>query len=382
MSPEQTSDTNLTQDQIDIIGEVSNISMGSAATALSNIMGKKVTITSPQVQVGSRAAIEQVEKVPSVGVIISYTEGILGKDILLIRQKDAVEIAKVLMGEEMATAEFGELQISGIAEVMNQMMGASATALSNFIGETVNISPPTAFMLTEENKNENLGFLYDQINEIIMVRFLFEVEDTIKSDIYMIMSHDFSIQLVNAMLKTMGMETPASQQPPVPQQPVLEQQPAVPQQPAASRPAGSAVGMTPGLAAVAAQAAAERAAAEQMAAQQAAAARAAVIAPAPATTVRPVTLGSFDQEPPLTSAEASNFDLIQDVPLELSVEVGKATKLVREIIDLSVGAIIELDKQAGDPVDVIVNGQLIAHGEVVVIDENFGVRITEIIGKN
>jgi len=119
----------LSQQDKDIIGEVSNISMGSAATALSNIMGKKVAITSPTVEIGTEESINKIERVPSLGVTISYTEGVVGKDILIIKKSDALEIIKALMGEEMVSDEFGEIETSAIAEVMNQMMGSAATAL-------------------------------------------------------------------------------------------------------------------------------------------------------------------------------------------------------------------------------------------------------------
>lgn len=364
----------LSQQDKDIIGEVSNISMGSAATALSNIMGKKVVITSPKVEIGTEESIRNIERVPSLGVIISYTEGVVGKDILIIRKNDAVEIVKTLMGGEMANEEFGEIEISAIAEVMNQMMGSAATALSNFLGRAVNISPPSAFMLTEENRMEKLNFIYEQTNNVVLVRFLFKVEDVLESDLYMIMTREFAEELVDAMIKNLGIESEPSstedssaaqtepltepQVPPQTQQevqvpPQIQQEVQVP--PQVQQPAQVAPQMQ-----------------QTAQVQQAATA-------VPMSQVKPVRLASFDSVPSLSKEEKSNFNLIQDVPLELSVEVGKAQKLVKEVIDLTPGSIIELDKQAGDPVDVIVNGQLIAHGEVVVIDESFGVRITEII---
>ena len=351
----------LTKEQIDIIGEINNVSMGSAATALSNIMGKKVTITSPRVEAGSRETIEKLQQIPSVGVLISYTSGVVGTDFLVLRQSDAEEIVKVLMGGEVPGEEdFGELHISAIGEVMNQMMGSAATALSGFIGKSVNISPPSAFILTDENKQEKLNFLYDSIDELVFVKFLFRVEDMFESELYVIMTRKFSIEMVNAMLISMGLTAsePASPQP-VPPQPVPPQP--VPSQPAPPQPAYSQPMSQPVI---------NRTPADQAAASLQAA----------PTIVRPAILPSFEpQTPPMNSDEEANFGLIQNVPLELSVEVGRARKLVREVIDFSVGSIIELDKQAGDPVDIIVNGQLIAHGEVVVIDESFGVRVTEII---
>lgn len=383
----------LTQEDIDIIGEVSNISMGSAATALSNIMGKKVTITSPEVEQGTEESVRNIQRVPSLGVIISYTEGVVGKDILIIKKGDAVQIVNAMMGE-MPEEEFGEIQISAIAEVMNQMMGSAATALSNFLGKAVNISPPNAFMLTEDNREEKLKFINDQASNVVLVRFLFKVEDVLESDLYMIMTREFTQELVEVMMRNLGLgdseeesqpqtepqapvQTPSAQPqpeqvqyyaPPTPQAPVqapsAQPQPAQPQYYAPPAPAQQQYYAQPQSPQFYPPASAQSAAAA---------------VPLMQTQVQPVRFANFDSRPPLEPAEKSNFELIEDVPLELSVEVGKAHKLVKEIIDFSVGSIIELDKQAGDPVDVIVNGQLIAHGEVVVIDESFGVRITEIL---
>lgn len=406
----------LSQQDKDIIGEVSNISMGSAATALSNIMGKKVVITSPTVEIGTVESINNIERIPSLGVTISYTEGVVGKDILIIKKSDAFEIIKALMGEQAVSDEFGEIEISAIAEVMNQMMGSAATALSNFLGRTVNISPPSAFMLTEENRMEKLSFIYEHANNVIMVRFLFKVEDILESDLYMLMTREFAEELVDAMIKNLGLndtneeKNAAPQETSVPEQPAAdvqqpvqqnasESQPNVQQETTQSEPAAPQYEpqvVQPAAAEYAQQG--QPAAAPQYVpqgqpaapqyspqyynpapAQAAASAAMPMTAAQPMSQVKSVRFASFDSVPPLEPSEKSNFELIQDVPLELSVEVGKAHKLVKDVIDLSVGSIIELDKQAGDPVDVIVNGQLIAHGEVVVIDESFGVRITEII---
>jgi flagellar motor switch protein FliN/FliY len=362
----------LSKDQIDIIGEVSNISMGSAATALSNIIGKKVTITSPVVDVGSENTVEAIQRIPSIGVIISYTEGIVGKDILVIKKSDATEIVKVLMGGELPDEEeFGELHISAISEVMNQMMGAAATALAGFIGKAVNISPPDAFILTDENKDEKLSFILGNISEIVFVKFLFSVENMLESDIYMIMTHDFTDKLVNAMLEKMGisdisqLKSESSKQPeqqyaqPQQQYAQPQQQYAQPQQQYTQPMQNAGYGMG------------------EKAQMQSAAMR----APVMPTAIHRAVLPDFDTQDAIGPDGDSNFELIQEVPLDLAVEVGRARKLVKEVMDFSVGTIIELDKQAGDPVDIIVNGQLLAHGEVVVIDESFGVRVTEIINK-
>lgn len=384
----------LTGEQADIIGEVSNISMGSAATALSNIMNKKVTITSPHVEMDRSDSLEKIQQIPSVDVIVSYTSGIRGSNMLIIRQSDAAEIVRAMTSGMLDESEpdFGEMHLSAIGEVMNQMMGSAATALSGFIGRPVNISTPSAFILTDENKEEKLRFLHND-EQLVFVRFLFRVEGAIESDLYMLMTPDFAMELVNGMIARMEpADTPQAPQPDAPA-------PAGPEKAAPATPADTPPAAAPESAADSRAAGIVRQAQPQtsVSAQVAAAAssgaaayappeppRTMVHAAAPArTAVRPVVLPDFDESAsPMTPDETANFDLIQDVPLELSVEVGRARKRVKEVIDFSVGSIIELDKQAGDPVDIIVNGQLIAHGEVVVIDESFGVRVTEIVGKS
>lgn len=364
----------LTQEQIDITGEVSNISMGSAATALSNIIGKKVLITSPRVQIGSEESLDMINQIPSVSVTISYTEGVVGQNFLIIRQEDAEKIVEVLMGGEVPEDDgFGELHLSAIGEVMNQMMGSAATALSGFIGRPVNISPPNAFVLTEENKEEHLDFLYNDLSRTIFVRFVFSVEDMFDSDIFMIMTYEFMLELVDAMLSSMGIspEKDASSQPesiPQPKSDAPDEEPA-----AAPTPPKPAKQPSPEAYQPPAPPSTPPAPPSPPPAPR---------APVAPTAVRPATLPDFGPAETMDASSAANFELIQDVPLELSVEVGKARKLVKEIMEFSVGTIIELDKQAGDPVDIVVSGQLIARGEVVVIDESFGVRVTEIVGKN
>ena len=97
-------------------------------------------------------------------------------------------------------------------------------------------------------------------------------------------------------------------------------------------------------------------------------------------TVRSARFAPLADSP--ITADQGSMDLLLDVDLDLSVELGRASMPVREILQLGSGSIVELNKLAGDAVDVLVNGRLIARGEVVVVDENFGVRITEVVSPN
>lgn len=347
MEQNLTQQITLTQNEIDIIGEVCNISMGSAATALSNIIGEKVSISSPIVEIATRETINKIQTISSIAVKICYTSGIIGSDMLVIRKKDVMKIVNRLMGEVVSEEDFGEMQLSAIGEVMNQMMGSSATSLAKFLDKSIDISPPEVYELTEENKEVILGFINDDLQNLIFVKFIFKVENVFESDLYTIMTREFGEELVRAMMKNYGQE----------QEPII----VAPAPKIAPPPVAPPIRTYEEVAATSASARVENNNVR--------------------TQVYPIKLQSFDAPVNLQPQEISNFGLIQDVPLEISVEVGRAKKMVKDILELSSGSIIELDKQAGDPVDVIVNGQLIAHGEVVVIDESFGVRITEIVSK-
>src|SRR5699024_8725256 len=96
------------------------------------------------------------------------------------------------------------------------------------------------------------------------------------------------------------------------------------------------------------------------------------------SSVQSASFSNFDQVE-LSNQGQRNLDMLLDIPLSVTVELGRTKKNIEEILDLAQGSIIELDKLAGEPVDVLVNNKLIAKGEVVVIDENFGVRVTDIV---
>jgi flagellar motor switch protein FliN/FliY len=101
-------------------------------------------------------------------------------------------------------------------------------------------------------------------------------------------------------------------------------------------------------------------------------------------SIKPMQYENFDDydEEDLHQEQFQNLELIKSVPLEISVEIGKTKKPIKEILEFAQGTIVELDKQAGALVDIVINGQLIAKGEVVVVNDNFGVRVVEILKKD
>lgn len=347
--------------EVDALGEILNISMGSAATALSNLLEKRVNITIPEVYASKAGDIQLMELDPAIGVEITYVEGLVGTNIMVLKRKDVKSIVNIMTGgmiDLSEAEELDELSISAICEAMNQMMGASATALSEFLDRTVNISTPRPVEVDADNpfKNENAA------DDMMVVTFDFEIEDTVQSKFVSVMTEELAKELINTI---MGGGEPSAPEvvvaaPQVPPVSAPEQvQPQVIEQPKVV--ANQNVGISAG-----------HQAQPQMSSSQ-------NIRHEP-SEARPVQLPNFDETTVFFGDErAENLDLIRAVPLEVTVEIGRASKKVKEILEFTKGTVVELDKQAGAQVDVMVNGQLIAKGDVVVIGDNFGVRITEIL---
>ena len=354
-----------TEMEIDTIGEMLNISMGAAATAVSALLNKKVYITVPKVEVTTSSEFEFKSLTPGVGVEINYIEGLSGVNVFLLKMQDVQKIVEILLQTEHdPDVEFvmDEISTSAICETMNQMMGSASTALAQFLNTTVNISTPTSF---EVKANENFSLRYfKDTDDVIIVRFKLQVDGVLDSEFACVMPIDFARNLLDTLFgadqnQTFAQEpitannggtvqaepTPAPQAP-TPPPPV--QQPVAPssQQPAPQPQAQPQ--HTP--------------------------------APQANYNVAPVSFQGFAGDASQISSETSeNLKLIMSVPLKISVELGNSKKTIKDILEFSNGSIIELDKQAGMPVDILVNGQKIATGDVVVVEEYYGVRITEIL---
>lgn len=337
----------LTDEEADALGEIGNICMGTSATTMHTLLGRKVTITTPDVAVYRAENVLAPYKSPFVVVSVEYVEGLYGKNLLILQDYAAALITDLLMGGDgnvdKNAIELGELHMSAMSEIMNQMVGAAATAMSSMMGSPVNISPPIA---TSVGVGENVGQFLDGTDMVIKISFDMEIEGLLKSKLMQLMTIETGKMLVDSLMH-MGETAPAEQRAPA-------SQPA----PAAAAPAPVA----PVTAAPAAKAAAKPATPPQ---------------PRRVTEVKPVALESFD-EPPTGAGDEVDLDLINDIPLQVTVELGKTKKNLSDILNFGHGSIIVLDKLAGELVDVIVGGKRIARGEVVIIDENYGVRITEI----
>lgn len=470
--------------EIDAIGEILNISLGASATAVSTMLSARVDITTPVVQVLSKAEFEFSNLEPAVGVEITYVAGLSGNNIMLLKRHDVKVIVEMMMGMEIPDEEFelNELNISAICEVMNQMMGASSTALSEFLNKMVNISTPTSFEIKDVNAFKDKYF--ETNDPMVVIGFTLKIADKLESEFINVMPPELAKELVAGFLPDdfqMGEEEAAPAAPTPAPAPASAPEPsggggmmsqeeiekllsnttdsaapepapassgssggvmsqeeierllagsaapepeptpaAVPEpavqttpQPAIQPQAPTAdVGMQPQNMAMPGMAAmpmgqmpmmpdtmAQQQMINQMAqmqqqmmnqmaqmqqqmmaqmqntpAKEPAAPKTVNVHPMPKSNLNSGEISGEEQE--------ENRELIMGVPLEVSVEIGRTKKLVKDILEFTKGSLVILDKLAGEQVDLFVNGQCIAKGDVVVIDDNFGIRITEIVRKN
>ena len=434
---------------IDALGEMMNISLGSSATAVSNLLDHRVDITTPKVSVVPTDEFTIGNLEPAMGIEIKYVEGLEGSNIMLLRRRDIKVIVDILMGSETPDEEFelNELTISAVCEVMNQMMGAAATAMSDFLGFPVDISTPKPFEL-EDLQAFKENHLPKGEDTLVVVRFALKIEDALESEFMNVIT----VKLARELLKGLGLgddeEEPA---------PAAEPAPAPAPAPEASGggsrkmsqeeieqmlAGGGAAAPAPAPAPEASGGGSRKMSQEEIeqmlsgggvgGAAPAAPAQPAVAQTPPPVQQPPVQMPPYPGMPPqgeggafpgymgyppmyypypyppqpqpeaakpdpkviatkplameemdvtevLGKEQAQNLDLIMEVPLQVSVEIGRTQRKVQDILSFSKGSLVVLDKLAGDQVDLFVNGKCIARGDVVVIDDNFGVRVTEIV---
>lgn len=346
-----TGDT-ITDMERDALGEIGNISMGGAATTLSVLLGRKVSITTPTVSISNMSQLKEKYPIPFLVVEVGYSIGIEGNNVLCIQAKDAAIIADLMMGNDGTNPdeELSEIHMSAVSESMNQMMGSVATSLSSMFNKKVDITPPVV-TLVDLGTEEVVSKLLDKADPIVQASFRMEVDGLIDSEIMQLLPLDVAREMVDALMN---------------QQPDVDNEEEAIAAAAASPPTAPAAAPASAPAAAAAAPASNGYGAQPM-------------QPHVASNV-PVQSAQFT---PLSTVPVqvndANIGLILDVPLQVNVELGRTKKSIKEILDLTKGSIVELDKLAGETVDIMVNGKYLAKGEVVVIDENFGVRITEIV---
>ena len=366
------SNERLSPEESDALGEIANISMGTAATTLSVLVNNRVEITTPKLSYVTLDDLKEQNPAPCVFIYISYRTGLEGKNILVLKEHDVKVITDLMMGGDGTNtdAELTDIHLSAISEAMNQMMGSAATSMSSMINEKVDISPPssTRVDLTDTMMEDGLHDMVGQT--FVQVSFRMTIGDLVDSEIMQLYPFDFAKLIYTRFRSTMegGMEETAASEPePAPQPapvaarvqqpepmqavPVSQMDPQMaPQQPMMGMQQPTMNGAMP-----------------------------MYNMPMQNVPIQPAQFQNFAPSQNLDGIAPENIDLIMDVPLEVTVELGRTSKSIKEILDFSPGTIIELDKLAGEPVDVLVNGKFVAKGEVVVIEENFGIRVTEII---
>lgn len=352
-----------------------NISLGSSATSLSTLLGKRVEITVPKVNVISAKDFSYENLEPAIGVEINYIEGLDGINLMIWKRTDAKAIIEILLGQTIPEEEFemDEINTSAICEVMNQMMGSAATALSDFLGKAINISTPVAYEIDDKTEFQNKYFSDDDV--IVAVGFELFIEESVQSQFINVMPVSLAREIVSNFLK--GTEDFGNNE--VKKAPEINDAEETTVSEAETEDISNGADQNAGH---------EYAEEEETHIYRGPVKNSVPKKPvqkkreqAP-VTVRPMTYDSFDEEEILSEEQLTNLELIMSVPLEISVEIGKAKRQIKDILEFAQGTIVELDKQAGALVDIIVNGQLIAKGEVVVVNDNFGVRVVEIVKKD
>ncbi|PRR99120.1 flagellar motor switch phosphatase FliY [Bacillus atrophaeus] len=338
----------LSEMERDAIGEIGNISFGSSATALSTLLNQKVDITTPSVTVISKSKISDEFPHPYVAIEVNYTEGFSGSNLLVVEQSDAAIIADLMIGGDGKGADpsLGEIHLSAVQEAMNQMMGSAATSMSTVFSKKIDISPPRVELL---DVNEEKGTDRIPADEMLVkVSFRLKVGELIDSNIMQLYPITFAKDLISDLMNTGSSNEDIQQEEPeetykAPEEAVMPE-PRVESQP------------------------------QQTPKRQGKPKKAAPV------QVAPVEFSAFDPNE-VPQAHLNNLDMLMDIPLSITVELGRTKRSVKEILELSAGSIIELDKLAGEPVDILVNQRIVAKGEVVVIEENFGVRVTDILSQ-
>jgi flagellar motor switch protein FliN len=352
----------------DALGEIGNISFGSSATALSQLLNQKVDITTPEVGIVPKNNLKDEFPHPYVAIQVEYTEGILGTNLLVIKQSDAAIIADLMLGGDGTNPSdmLGEIQISAVQEAMNQMMGSAATSMSTIFSKKVDISPPSVELLNLTQGEGSDTLLEEDL--LVKVSFRLTIGNLVDSNIMQLLPLPFAKTLVEELLNptstneeiSVTMEEKQLQQTVSPsvssiQETVSNSEPVEVQQPSFNTPPLSAQQTTNHFGGHGFD-------------QQ-------------PKNVQPAMFSEFQSVPPLQEHETRNLNMLLDIPLQVTVELGRTSRSVKEVLELTSGSVIELDKLAGEPVDILVNNRLIAKGEVVVIEENFGVRITDILSQ-
>jgi flagellar motor switch protein FliN/FliY len=329
----------------DVLGELANISMGSAATALSALLGKKTNITTPKISVTTADALKEEYPQAYLTVNVNFTNGLVGLNVLVLHTTDAGVLVDLMMKGDGSNPpeEINELHISAISEAMDQMMNASTSALMQILNKPIEISPP---VVNVQNFGKDKFFESGDYNDLVKISFALTIEGLVDSEMLQIIPISFAKQMVSELCNPTDVN-------------------------AEQLEANNETDIN--------HYAATNSETESNVMENSATLQNTVQNKHKQVEVTPVQFPAFAEKSASREEMSPNLDLIMDISLQLSVELGRTTKKIKEVLKLTNGSIVELDKLAGEPVDILVNGRLLAKGEVIIIDENFGVRVTEIL---
>ncbi|WP_066072353.1 flagellar motor switch phosphatase FliY [Alkalithermobacter thermoalcaliphilus] len=346
MNMSSSDDDILSDIEKDALGEIGNISMGTAATTLSTLLYQRVNITTPKVDIVTIDDMAKQYSLPFVAVQVNYKEGLTGTNLLILKEEDVKIITSLMMGGDGVTnlpSELDDIHLSAISEAMNQMVGSSSTSISEMISKKIDISPPNVFKYNLGDENIELEYI-KRNEKIVRVSFEMKIGNLIDSNIMQLLPIDFAKNLVNNMLYGESSTSVSN---------LVEEN-------------NQYNNLSSSLS-------------EDISIDLDKSFEAKQQKPQSNINVQPVKFESFDTPSTQSSSIPENISLIKDVFLKVTVELGRTKKSIDEILQFAPGTVIELDKLVGEPLDILVNGKKIAKGEVVVIDENYGIRITDII---
>jgi len=368
--------------EIDMLGEILNISLGASATSASNMLSRRVEITTPEVEVVSKENFQYDSLEPAIGVGVDYVEGIKGKNVMIFKRMDIKAIVEILMGGiEIPDDEFelNEMNISAVRELMNQMMGGAATSISEFLGCTIDITPPTSFEITDREfiKTE----YFPDAENLVLIGFDFTIQDAINTKFLSVMTVELAREIISRfdMLSARSSDEDIDINEQIEKgwkdsEPKLVQEATVVEKQIEKEPQKE----------VKAEIKEEPKEVKKEEQQQVSKPKAKPKLKRESGGTKLIEVKTpqyedFQLGNGADDKEATNYDLIMDVPLQVSVELGRTVKQVKDIMEFTEGTLVVLDKLVGEFADLYVNGQLIAKGDVVVIDDSFGFRVSEII---
>jgi flagellar motor switch protein FliN/FliY len=304
----------LTQEEKDVLGEIANISIGSASTVLSTLLNQPVTISTPNVEAINVRHYEGVP-VPFVILNVDFVEGLKNENVFVFTKDVALTMVDLMMmgtGEIDPEKELSELELSGIKEIMNQMMGHAATAMSEMFKEKMDMTPPDVKFVSLKEEMEYLGESME-VDELVQITFNLEIGDLLQSKMYQILPISEAKEMVRRLLYPMVEE----------QEEIVE----------------------------------EVVEEEEI----------------PAPVVQPIEYKEVKQVEPVYM----DASILQNVEMNVKFVFGSTVRTIQDILSLQENEAVVLDEDIDEPIQIYVNDVLVAYGELVNVDGFFGVKMTK-----